>query len=199
MQENIDIMKEIGTIAAAHGSRALSEMLDKRIDLTLPSAEVMNMGKPGSTAKLDQTAFTVQGKVLSAFHATIILAFDERSARGLLDICCPGSVDSLGNLNEIGLSALNEIGNVVMGAFVGAISVILREPIIPSIPSFAKGILGDILDSTVTVYNGEKYVVFIEACFEEREKKVRGGLYFVVPPQTLDKICGACAKLLEDI
>jgi len=199
MRDDMDMLREISSIAAAHGSRALSEMLGKRINLTMPNLATLNLEKVERGDSVNKVVVSVQAKILSGTPGSIIMVYDENSAFELVKMCCPADGHTQGFLTEMGFSALKEIGNVVTGAFAGALSVILREPVIPSIPTLINGPLQDILHMHAALYGPREAVIMVEACFEEAEKKVKGSLYFVVPEKTLKAIQAACKKILKEI
>lgn len=195
----MDMLREISSIAAAHGSRALSEMLGKRINLTMPNLAAMEIGKARSGDDMNKIVVSVQAKILSGTAGSIIMVYDEASSFELVKMCCPADEHAQGFLTEMGFSALKEIGNVVTGAFAGALSVILREPVIPSIPTLTNGPLQDILHMHAALHGPKEVVIMVEACFEEAEKRVKGSLYFVIPDKTLKEIQAACKKILKEI
>jgi chemotaxis protein CheC len=199
MRDDMDMLREITSIAAAHGSRALSEMLGKRINLTMPNLAALEIKNIQAADGMNKVVVSVQAKILSGATGSIIMVYDEASAFELVKMCCPDDGHNRGLLTELGFSALKEIGNVVMGAFAGALSIIIREPVIPSIPSLSNGPLQDVLHLHATLYGPKEVVIMVEACFEEAEKRVKGSLYFVVPEKTLKTIQQACKKLLKEI
>ncbi|MCP4653445.1 MAG: hypothetical protein GY858_08735 [Candidatus Omnitrophica bacterium] len=200
MRDDMDMLREVSSIAAAHGSRALSEMLGKRINLTMPNIETVDPKKLKQQIDDARLVISVGSKILSGITGSVVLVLDEKSAFELVDMCCGDSgKETNGLLTEIGVSAIKEIGNVVMGSFAGALSVFLQNPVIPSIPTLTSGPLQDILRSVTCLYDGDEYVVMIEACFEESERKVKGGLYFAIPPKTMEIFQAACKKMLDDI
>ena len=199
MRDDMDMLREISSIAAAHGSRALSEMLGKRINLTMPNLAALEMEKQKKNDDLNKVVVSVQAKNLSGTQGSIIMVYDESSAFELVKMCCPADGGAQGLLTEMGFSALKEIGNVVTGAFAGALSVILREPVIPSIPTLSNGPLQDILRLHAALHAPRETVIMVEACFEEAEKRVKGSLYFIIPEKTLKAIQIACKKMLKEL
>jgi len=197
MKDEMDMLREISSIASAHGSRALSEMLGKRIDLTMPNMETLDAHKIKENKDGD-VVVSVQAKILSGIVGSILLVYDEASAFELVTMCCPTEGQNQGLLTEMGFSALKEVGNVIMGAFAGALSIIMREPVIPSIPTLSNGPLADVITYQAAMYAPKEVVMMVEACFEEAEHKVHGSLYFIIPATTRHAIQEACKKMLKE-
>ncbi len=200
MKDEMDILREISSIAAAHGSRALSEMLKKRINLFLPSLETTTPQELSDKISTDHPVVSVQSRILSGISGSIVLILEEQSAFQLINICYESNGSKpRGTLTEMGFSVIKEIGNVVIGAYAGALSIILKTPIIPSIPTLINGPIQEIIHSVVNPYGEEEHILLIEAFFEEVERRIKGGLYFVLPPAAMQEIQAACRKLLDSI
>lgn len=198
MKDEMDILREISSIAAAHGSKALSEMVERRIELTLPTVEALSPTKMAEKLACNDVVMCVQSRILSGLCGSIILILEEKNAYKLLDICCKKSDRERGGLfTEMGLSAIKEIGNVIIGAYSGALSIIMKAPIIPSIPTLINGPVREILSSVAIPYGEEDFVVLIEAAFQASNEEVKGGLYFILTPDTMKRIQQACKNILD--
>jgi chemotaxis protein CheC len=199
MKDEMDILREVSSIAAAHGSRALSEMLKKRINLTLPNLEKAKPGELASRIATDKPLISVQSRVLSGLSGSIVLIFEEKSAFQLIDMCYRRDTESDGQLTEVGFSVVKEIGNVVIGSYAGALSIFLKTPVIPSIPTLVNGPMQEIIHSVSSPYNPEENILLIEACFEEVERRIKGGLYFILTTKAMQEIQECCKKILSDL
>ena len=202
MKDEMDILREVSSIAAAHGSKALSEMLKKRINLSLPNLESLRPNALISKISTDTPVISVQSRVLSGVSGSIILILEEQSAFQLVNICYSNnnnSTDKPDAFTEMGFSVIKEIGNVVIGSYAGALSIFLKAPVIPSIPTLINGPLAEIIHSVTVPYNDEESILFIEAFFEEVERRIQGGLYFILTPAAMKMIQESCKKILNSL
>jgi chemotaxis protein CheC len=199
MRDEMDMLREICSIASAHGSRALSEMLGKRINLVMPNMETMPTGKLAGNTIMNKVVVSVQEKMLNGIKGSILMLYEEGSAFELVRMCCPNEDSPANLLTELGFSALKEIGNVVMGSFAGAISIILKEPVVPSIPTLLNGPAKDIVEAAAATHGAKGLVIFVETCFSEEEKKVQGSLCFIIPEESFKKIQAACKRMLKEL
>jgi len=200
MKDEMDILREVSSIAAAHGSRALSEMLKKKINLTLPYLESLQPTQLKSKISTATSVIGIQSRILSGISGSVVLVLEEGSAFQLINVCYPSSNErKVETFTEMGLSVIKEIGNVVIGSYTGALSIFLKTPVIPSIPTLINGPLTEIISSVVSPYNGDDCILLIEAFFEEIERRVKGGLYFIFTPQTMREIQEACKKILKSL
>ena len=200
MKDEMDILREVSSIAAAHGSRALSEMLKKKMNLTLPNLESLRPQQLTVKIATDAPVVSVQSRILSGISGSVVLILEEQSAFQLIRMCYKNhDREKPAQFTEMGLSVIKEIGNVVIGSYAGALSIFLKTPVVPSIPTLINGPLTEIIHSVASPYDEEDYVLLIEAFFEEVERRIKGGLYFVLTPQAMREIQGACKKILESL
>jgi len=59
MKDELDILKEVGNIAAGHGGVALSEILDKKIILEVPSVEIISAQRVPKSMNLEKLGIAV--------------------------------------------------------------------------------------------------------------------------------------------
>jgi chemotaxis protein CheC len=200
MKDEMDILREVSTIAAAHGSRALSEMLKKRVNLSLPNLESAKPAQLQAKLASDKPLFSVQSRILSGLSGSIVLLLEERSAFQLIDMCYKRDQEEEGGgITEVGFSVLKEIGNVVIGSYAGALSIFLKTPVIPSIPTLVNGPMQEIVHSISSPYDPEEYVLLIEALFEEVERRIQGGLFFILTTEAMKQIQESCNKILKTL
>ncbi|MDD5730775.1 MAG: chemotaxis protein CheC [Candidatus Omnitrophica bacterium] len=199
MKDEMDILKEVGTISAGQGSIALSEILGRKINLKVPNLDVVSSEVAMKKLREDQIVVCVFSQILTGLEGKVLFLLDEKSAFKLVDMCYKVNQDDKKNsmFTEMGISLIKEVGNVVISSFAGALSMILKTLIIPSIPTLVNGPVQQILKMAVS--SGNEYILFIETIFEEPEQKITGGFYLVLDPKTVQFIQDSCKKLLESL
>lgn len=199
MKDEMDILREVGSIAAGQGSIALSEILGKKIELRMPVLDVLEKGKALKKLGENPVVVTIFSNILTGLEGKILFLLDEKSAYKLADMCYRINPENkkCGIFTEMGVSLIKEVGNVVISSFVGALSMILKMLIIPSIPTLVNGPIQEIL--SMIIASEEDYVLFIETVFQEPQEKITGSFYLVMSPETVRFIQDSCKKLLESI
>lgn len=199
MKDEMDILREVGCIAAAHGSIALSELLGKEIKLNMPSLDFI----PGEIIleRVSQTQIVigVYGHILSGLKGNVLFILNEKSAFKLVDLCykIKSEDKKSGVLTEMGLSVIKEVGNVVIASYIGALSIILKNLIIPSIPTLTSGPIQQIMIMAISKYYTDEYVLLVEAVFEEPNEKITGSFYLILSPEATQYIQETCKKYLN--
>jgi len=200
MKDEMDILKEVGNTAAAHGSIALSEILGKKIKLHLPIVDIIpckNIEKP---IPQEGMSMTLQTQLLSGLEGKIVFILEEKQAYKLIDICHTGKgVKKTGVFTEMGMSLIKEVGNIVIASYISALGFFLKKLIIPSLPILINAPLQEIIKLVVAGYGEEDYILVVESVFEESENKIRGNFWLLLTPNSAKEIKEACKKLLEKI
>jgi len=109
---------------------------------------------------------------------------EKESAHHIINILLQKDLQSFEEFSEMDLSALNEIGNIIAGAYLSSISTLTNLTIISSVPYMAIDMAGAILSVPAIEFGkvGDKALV-IKTQISQDNKEVNG--YFVLIP-TMD-------------
>jgi len=179
--QQMDALKEVGNIGAGHGATALSQLLGKRIHITVPRANVLALSQVPNLVGDPQTL--VAGLTLSILgDATgkIVLLFPRDSALRLADMLLKQPVGTSKILNEMGHSALKEAGNILTGAYLSALNEFLGMLLLISVPSLVFDMAGALLSTVTQGMEDATKVICIETKFID-SNEVIGGYFILVP------------------
>lgn len=202
MKDEMDILREVGSIAVGHGSIALSEILGRKVNVNLPSLEIISSDSIAKRFSTDQLVTCVSCNILSGLKGEILFVLEEKSAYKLIDACFPQYFDAKNRgavFTEMGLSVIKEIGNVIISSYVGALSMILKTIVIISIPTLMNGSIEQLLSLTIGKYTKSESVLVAEALFIEPKENIRGSFYLVLNGEMIHYIQEACKRLLESM
>lgn len=201
MKDEMDMLREVSSIAAGHGSIALSEMIGRKLHLNLPSLSIVPAKQVLEKLPSDQIVISVACNILSGIKGEIIFVLSEKSAFKLIDVCLRGHSETnrTGLFTEMGLSTIKEIGNIIISCYVGALSMILKTIVIPSIPTLMSGSLQQVLSMVVSPYGPDNIILMVEAEFIEPEEAISGSFYLVLNKDTMKSIQDACHNLLNSL
>lgn len=191
----LDLLKEMGNIGAGHAATAMSQLTNKKIDMQVPSVTIVPfddmmemMGGPEQL--IVATLFRIKGDI----HGTVYFILSKDEAELLVDHMLPGQGVSLfydNGLNEISISALQEVGNILTGSYLTALSDFLNINIQPSIPYFSIDMAGAIMTAGLIELSHitDVAIVIDTKMNEDARKEGINGQFFLVPdPQSLEKI-----------
>ena len=185
----IDVFREIGNIGSSSAATALSKIVEKRIDLSLPKVRILNFNEISQVVGgEEELVIGILQPMGGDLKGNIMFLLRLKEAHDLASILIsrmlkkePDSRQELGLFDEMELSALREIGNILISSYLSAISGLTGLSITPSVPAMAMDMAGAIL-SVLTIEFGKisDKVLYIESTFSQDHIKV-GGDFFLVP------------------
>ncbi|OPX30460.1 MAG: hypothetical protein B1H08_01600 [Candidatus Omnitrophica bacterium 4484_171] len=201
MKDEMDILKEVGTTAAAHGSIALSEILGRKINLRLPSLEILPRERITKKMHIEGMVLTLQMQILSGLKGKIVFLLEEKSAFRLVDMCYKSREGSkkASIFTEMGMSVIKEVGNIIISSYISSLSFFIKKLIIPSFPMLINAPFAEIINTLTLGYEREDYILVVEAIFEEEKESIKGNFWLVLTPDAAEEIKRICKKMLEAI
>lgn len=176
----MDVLKEIGNIGAGNATTALAQMLQSRIDMDVPQVKLIGVDELaesiGDSTKMMTAIFLdVEGDI----EGDIIFMLEDKSARFLISKLM-GMEVSGETFNEMELSCIKEISNIIAGSYLNSLSTLTSLKIYPSIPHFTMDLVDAILHSSMRKNQEEnEQILFIQTQFKD-DMKLDG--YFVMIP-----------------
>ncbi|MDI3546599.1 MAG: chemotaxis protein CheC [Halanaerobiales bacterium] len=184
-----DALREIGNIGAGNAATAFAQFLDCKINMTVPSVEILPMTEvPEVTGGSEQRVIGVLLKVIGEAPGKILLLFSEDSIEHLLALVLDMPID-FQEINEIQVSAIKEIGNILSGSYLNAINQMTGFNLLQTVPAFAHDMAGAILSSSLISLSEESdYALLIETVFINGDHEIEGYFFLIPDPGSLDKI-----------
>lgn len=178
-----DVLREIGNIGSGHAATALAQMLNQKIDIKVPKAELCNFSELGEIVGGAENIVVGILLTLSGDVEGMMMFIMERRAAGNLIkriMCCELEEDS--PLDELQLSAMQEVGNIITGAYLSSLSDLTRLTISASVPYIAIDMAGAILSVPAIEFGkvGDK-ALLIEAEFGREGANDINGYFLLIP------------------
>lgn len=185
-ESQIDALKEVSTIGSGHAVTALSQLIDKKIMITVPVVRVIPLKMvPEILGDPEALVAATHLRILGDASGHILLLFPRSSALALVDLLLKQPIGSTKVLSEMGESALKEVGNILAGAYLGALTEFLGILMLHSVPSLAFDMIGAILDSIAIEWQQESnYAFCIETEFIETTTSRVKGYFLLIPDLT---------------
>lgn len=143
----LDVLKEIGNIGAGNATTALAQMLQRKVDMKVPQAALLEFRDLGEAIGGEETIMAgVYMVVEGDINGSMMFLLEKGSARHLVNHMLGGFGDpSAEDFGEMEISVLKEIGNIMTGAYLNSLSDLTGLKIFPSIPELAVDMAGAIL------------------------------------------------------
>ncbi len=178
----IDVLREIGNIGAGNAATALAKMLNKKVDMEVPKVKILEfMEVTDILGEPETPVIGILFRVTGDLTGDIMFILEYNAAKVLVNILLGNPADNCSEFSELELSALKEIGNILSGSYLSALSTLTNLKLLPSVPDMAIDMAGAIL-SVPAIQFGKvgDTVLYIETEFTEGSTKVVGD-FFLIP------------------
>ena len=184
-----DVLKELGNIGAGNAMTALSQMLQCKVDMKVPQVRLLEFSEVGDMmGGEEQIMVGVFLGVDGDITGSMMFMVEEESARHLIQKITMGMLPPGSEFEEMGLSAMKEIGNIITGAYLNSLSTLTNLKIIPTPPALTVDMAGAIL-SVPAIQFGQygDNALLIQTEFGD-DVKIQG--FFILMPdvESYDKI-----------
>jgi chemotaxis protein CheC len=184
----LDVLREIGNIGAGNAATALAKMLNQKIDMEVPRVKILEFKEVSET--LGNAEIPVVGillKMTGDLTGYIMFILQQNDAVMLVSLLMGRPKKEIDLFDEIDISALKEIGNILAGSYLSALSSLTNLKIMPSVPDMAIDMAGAILSVPAIEFGkvGDN-VLYIETEFSEGDDKVVGDFFLVPDVETYD-------------
>lgn len=177
----IDVLKEIGNIGAGNAMTALSQMLQCKVDMKVPQVKLLELRDMGAMVGSEEQLMAgiflgVEGDITGS----IMFLIELEAAKSLVKKIMMGYSSGAEILDEMEMSALQEVSNIITGAYLNSLSMLTNLKIYPTPPSLSIDMAGAILSVPAIEFGalGDK-ILLIQSQFYD-EVAIDG--YFVLIP-----------------
>ncbi len=136
--EQLDVLREIGTIGGGSAATALSQILGKKVTITVPQVNLVSSDRITASEFLiapEEVCLVVDLKILGTLQGGMIVLFSQKSALLMIDILMKRPFGSTQLLNVIEASAISESAHILSGSYLNAVGELLElHRLIPSTP-----------------------------------------------------------------
>jgi len=191
-----DAIQELGNIGAAHAATTLSMMLGSAVEMSVPAIKAVDISQLGSVMGEESAAmvaFELQGEIQ---HGGYIIFYISRESAVRLTNTMLGLTEMNRPLNEMDESALIEVGNIMVSAFLDATAELLGFIMLPSPPALSIDMAHAAMQSLIAQMGEEiDEVLLFSTELVCEEHKIDSDIIMMPENATLQKI----VELLENM
>lgn len=189
--KHIDILREIGNIGAGNAATALAQLINKKIIMRVPEVNILSFDEVIDIVGGPESMVAgIYLRLMGGIEGNILFIIPYRNTLNLLDIFFGEKKrDLFFELSPIEKSALAELGNILAGSYLSAISFLTKMILKPSVPALALDMAGAILSVPLTYYGhvGDT-ALLINTVFEEGENQIKGHFFLIPDVDACDKL-----------
>lgn len=182
----LDALREVANIGAAHAATALSQMTERPTMIAVPEIKVMRLGAVSSlVGDSHQVVVAVSMHMLGDLTGRILLMVPEDDTRLLCDLLLRRDRGTTIALEELEQSSFKETANIVGGAYLNALSDFLGMMLMPSVPSLVIDEVGSVFTSGhMKLGEADDFVLCVETEFRFRDDGDRLTGHLLLLPDT---------------
>ncbi|PKM89942.1 MAG: CheY-P-specific phosphatase CheC [Firmicutes bacterium HGW-Firmicutes-12] len=192
----VDALKEISNIGAGNAATSLSVMLNRKIDMSVPRAQIAPFAEivevvGGADKEVVGGYLHVGGEMPMG----LLFLLQKEQVMFFMDILFSKEGDTQ-EWNDMYESAFKEIVNILAGSYLNAIAMFTKAVLNPSVPSMAIDMAGAILGEVLQqIGEVSDYALIIENIFIEEEREITGHFFFLPEPETLEVLMNSLGVL----
>ena len=178
----VDVLREIGNIGAGNATTAIAQMLGSRLNMQVPNVKLMEASQlGGAICDEEETVVGIFLEVCNDISGSMMFLMRMDSAHVIVNKLMMRDPEYNEPFDEMDLSALKEIGNIIAASYLSALSTLTSLRIQPSVPYIAVDMAAAIL-SVPAIQFGQygDNALFIETEFGD-DVKMQG--YFILMPE----------------
>lgn len=188
--EQLDALREISNIGMGHAATALSQLVGKTVHLNVPNVNVLQISQvPEVLGGPQQLVVGIYMQILGDARGNILLIFPLDSAIELVENLLLKRPANRAALNELEVSTLKEVGNILSSAFLNALGMLLKLTLIPSVPILSCDMAGAVVDYVlIDLGKTGDISLMVETEFRSEEDRIRGHFYMIPGVDSLEII-----------
>lgn len=184
-----DALKEVANICMGNSSTALSQMVNKKINMEIPSTKFINLDQFPSEVGGDNLVVGLYLQVLGDIRGNVLYLFNRTSAYNMIDLAYGNPIGTTVMLDENGTSFLKELANIMGGTYLSALSDLLGLKAIPSVPHMALDMAVAMVDFMLIklTTQTEKFML-IRTDISIEDQKIQGNFLILLEEKSLNLI-----------
>jgi len=187
-----DVLRKIGNIGAGNAMTALSQMLQCKVDMKVPQVRLLEFSEVGDLMGGEEQIMAgvflgVEGDITGS----MMFMVEEESARHLIRKITMGMMPEGEEFAEMGMSAMQEVGNIITGAYLNSRSTMTNLKVVPSPPAITVDMAGAILSVPAIQFGiyGDKILLIQSQFYDE---VALDGYFILIPDlESYEKILTA--------
>lgn len=200
--EQNDALREYMNHFIGQAACMLSEMVERRINLTIPHIKVIHYTEEVGIS--DMLPSFLQGYVVTSsikfgdtFSGEGKLIFPRDKAKHLVGLCLKEDSIERDDLSVEDFDAIREIGNIILNAVVGSIGNLVKIKLdygmlkvdVHNLPREGKNL----------VNTKEAYLLIIRSSFTIDQTSVEGAIFVILSLESINELIGRINLILEEV
>ncbi|AXI09103.1 CheY-P-specific phosphatase CheC [Oceanobacillus sp. 143] len=190
-----DLLREIGNIGSGNAATSMAKLTNRKINMQVPSVNILDFDQMmemigGAEELIVALLFEINGEVPGTVYFILKVEEAEMLVRNLTDNQDFSFTDNC-SVDEMTISVLQEIGNIVTGSYLTALSDFTNINMQPSVPHLSIDMAGAVLTmGIIELSQVSDCAIIIDTKIQSIDLKdgIHGHFFFVPFPEALPKL-----------
>jgi chemotaxis protein CheC len=192
-----DALKEIGSIGICQATTSLAKLVNHKVEVSLCDLTLIPLTRVLHLIRNEEPIIGIIQELNGDYRAYLLLLLLKDSAKSLIKMVT-GDTKESDTFDEMEQSVLKELGNIMNGTYITALSNFLGIKISLSPPSQAYDMCDAIINQLIGVMSQDvNYVLFLRTEFIMQSEKVNGKMLIFIDPLSISKILDAIKRIAE--
>ncbi|WP_101843904.1 chemotaxis protein CheC [Halobacillus sp. Marseille-P3879] len=183
----LDVLKEVGNIGAGNAAASLSTLLNKPINMSVPSIQVIEFDKVMDLAGgADNETVSISLRIEGDAPGSMFFMLSPQQADDFITELFKEESGS----TELRQSALQELGNIIAGSYLSSLADFTQLDLMPTVPVVVSDMAGAILSAgLIKLSQYYDRAIVIETLLEDKQVDGKmNGHFFLFPDPEFYKV-----------
>lgn len=196
------ILLEIGNMCAGNATTALAQIIGRRIELDLPSASLISLNDLPKYMHLDpeESIIGIHMHIWGGVQGNAMMVLPRQESFRLVDLLIGMTQENAASLTEIGISALKEMGNIIVSAYLSALSAFTGIAAFPSTVTLTSGATRSLVSLAFTGIKRDdiEESILVEARFRETQRDLAGSFFIIFDAESITAILARAKGMIKN-
>jgi chemotaxis protein CheC len=190
----LDALKEIANIGSGNASIVLSSLLNKRVDLTIPSLQVVNIDQANiEFGKKTGLFIGIFSRIKQGMDGNVFIFMPTISALKFVSLIKKKELGNKEVISEEDELILKKLSSVISSAYINGIAKFFEENIVYSEPVVLSAEANTLLDSILVRLDKKENILLVNISFDV-SKEIAGDFTLVLTMSSLSPLLAKVKK-----
>ncbi len=191
----VDILTEVINVGIGEAAQALSELVDARVNLTVPYINVLKAAEIDDFVRqeLPNWSVFIAQQFEGAVKGNAVLVYSEPCSLDLLDALLAGAPRTVA-LDAAARDTLQEIGNIILGACISVFGDVLDERLAFTIPKVSLEASKDFFSDLTRDFTESGVAIAVRSEISVEGRAIRGLIFVLLGFSDFEKVVASAKK-----
>lgn len=189
---HLDVLKEIGNIGAGNAATSLSQMMNAEVNMAVPKVRILDISDAATAlGGPENPVVGILAKLSGDIDGIMMFIIGQSFAGAVLEslLGINKSQVSYASLTDMQLSAISEIGNIMIAAYLSSISTLSQMTIKSSVPAVSVDMVGALLSvPAIEMSTVSDKIIFIQEDFLSSANDITSNMMLIPSMESLTRL-----------